>query len=443
MNWFMFQEPPINPDDDTHPTQTVPLVDPDGRSQTPGWQRWVGLLSLLGALTFTLATIAILVLSPNETPQNGVSQSVTDAPTQDIATLDAPEIVSTEALPTSTPHTQLSTEQPSGSGVSGVNFDALPTLSNEDRANLLATPMTVLLANDLSQIERGAVNPFTIIPDRPRNTVIDYVVEKGDTINGIAQRFGLQQESIAWSNDRRLIWVLPIGAKLQIPPADGVMHQAIGGATIAEIASRYKVADPLSIVDSQYNPSLNGLGADYVPPSGMMIFIPGGEGEAIDWTPPSVQTSGGGGTSGGNGLISFEPGAGGSCLATEPGQGTSWGRPLSAGAYVITRTYASWHQGIDLASSPGTPVYAANGGKVIFAGGSNRGYGNAVVISHGPYLTLYGHLSTVNVSCHQIVGTGQVIGGVGSTGQSSGPHLHFEIMTSNGGRFDPASTIPF
>lgn len=435
----MFQEPPINPDEDTHPTQTVPLINPDGFSRTPGWQRWFGLISLLGALGFTLATITMLILSPGNVPTENVSQSVTESPTQDLATLAQSESVTTQPLPTLTPETPLSTFV----DVPASSFDALPTLSVDDHANLLATPMTVLLVSDFGQIDRGAVNPFTIIPDRPRNTVITYIVEKGDTINGIAQRFGLNQESIAWSNDRRLIWVLPIGAELQIPPADGVIHQALGGATIAEIASRYKVADPLTIVDSEYNPSLNGLGADYVPPSGMMIFIPGGEGEAIDWTPPSVQTSGSSGTSGGNGLISFEPGAQGSCLATEPGQGTAWGRPLAGGTYLITRTYADWHQGIDLAGSTGTSVMAANGGKVIFAGGSNWGYGNAVVISHGPYLTLYGHLNTVNVSCHQIVGTGQIIATMGSTGNSSGPHLHFEIMTSNGGRFDPASTIPF
>lgn len=435
----MFQEPPINPDEDTHPTQTVPLINPDDVSGTPGWQRWFGLISLFGAMGFTLATITLLMLSPSSAPVENVSQSVTETPTQDVATLEVSEALTTQPLPTLTPETQSTAANLPSNG-----FDALPTLSVDDRANLLATPMTVMLASDIGQIERGAVNPFTIIPDRPRNTVITYVVEKGDTINGIAQRFGLQQESIAWSNDRRLIWVLPVGAELQIPPADGVIHQALGGATIAEIAARYKVADPLSIVDSEYNPSLNGLGADYVPPSGMMIFIPGGEGEAIDWTPPSVQTSGGSsGTSGGAGLISFEPGAAGSCAATEPGQGTFWSPPLSAGTYVITRTYASWHQGIDLAGTTGTPVKAANGGKVIFAGGSNWGYGIAVVISHGPYLTLYGHLNGVNVSCHQVVGAGQQIGTMGSTGQSSGPHLHFEIMTSNGGRFDPASTIPF
>lgn len=434
---MMFREPPIDPQDDTHPTQTVPLIDPD-RAPTPGWGRVLGLVSLLGAMGFALATVGLIALSP-PAPENP-SRETAGQPTLEIATL------ATTPLPTEAP-AALPTEaaqDPTTSGSPFTSFDALPTLSADDRARLLATPATVLLADNPAQVARGPLNPFTIIPDRPRNTVIDYVVERGDTINGIAGRFGLRQESIAWSNDRRLVWVLPIGAVLKIPPADGVVHQAIGGATIADIAARYKVTNPLAIVDSPYNASLNGLGADYVPPSGMMVFVPGGEGETIDWTPPSVQRSGGGGTSGGgDGLISFEPGAPGSCAATEPGAGTAWGRPLAAGAYVITRTYASWHQGIDLAASPGTPVYAANGGKVIFAGSSNWGYGNAVVISHGAFLTLYGHLSTVNASCGAIVGTGQVIGGVGSTGQSSGPHLHFEIMTSSGGRFDPASTIGF
>lgn len=94
------------------------------------------------------------------------------------------------------------------------------------------------------------------------------------------------------------------------------------------------------------------------------------------------------------------------------------------------------HTGIDIASNMGTTVYAADGGTVSLAAW-NGGYGNCVMIDHGNgYVTLYGHLSSYNVSSGQNVGQGDVIGAVGSTGNSTGPHLHFEVL-KNGNRIDP------
>jgi murein DD-endopeptidase MepM/ murein hydrolase activator NlpD len=110
--------------------------------------------------------------------------------------------------------------------------------------------------------------------------------------------------------------------------------------------------------------------------------------------------------------------------------------------YSVSRGYASWHTGIDLAANPGTPVKAANGGVVIFAGWNNWGYGNTIVLSHGPFTTVYGHLSSINVGCGQLVSSGQVIGGVGSSGNSSGPHLHFEIRYLDVPQ-NPTATIAF
>jgi murein DD-endopeptidase MepM/ murein hydrolase activator NlpD len=75
----------------------------------------------------------------------------------------------------------------------------------------------------------------------------------------------------------------------------------------------------------------------------------------------------------------------------------------------------------------GTTVFAADGGTVIFAGWSNWGYGNSIVVAHGRLITLYGHLSRIGVTCGQGVSQGTPIGAVGSTGNSSGPHLHFEV----------------
>ncbi|MEL6527108.1 MAG: M23 family metallopeptidase, partial [Chloroflexota bacterium] len=104
------------------------------------------------------------------------------------------------------------------------------------------------------------------------------------------------------------------------------------------------------------------------------------------------------------------------------------------------RGFYAGHSGIDLSAPTGTPIYAANSGNVIFSGFSRWGYGNAVVIEHGGvYSTLYGHMSSIAVGCGQFVSVGQVIGLVGNTGNSSGPHLHFEIMVS-GEAINPSGT---
>ena len=94
------------------------------------------------------------------------------------------------------------------------------------------------------------------------------------------------------------------------------------------------------------------------------------------------------------------------------------------------------HNGMDIASNMGTAVYAADGGKVVLAEWYG-GYGNCIMIDHGNgYKTLYGHLSVIGVKNGQSVSQGAVIGQVGSTGNSTGPHLHFEVY-SNGSRIDP------
>jgi murein DD-endopeptidase MepM/ murein hydrolase activator NlpD len=427
----MYHEPEQqSPEDDTR--RPYVTVTPDGPVRRPG--RIVGLISLIGAVLLTLAAVALLV-SPAPAPPapQDIAQAATLEPT---STSDSPQ----DATPQSQedPITPAPTLEPA---VIEAGF-VLPTLSVDALAALLATPVSDLRGIE-PQVARDALNPFTIIPDRPRNIMIEYTIERGDTVYDIAQRFGLTQESIAWSNDRRSLWTLTPGSTLKIPPVDGVIHVAVGSATIADIADLYQIDDPMIIIESEAN-QLEGLDPSTVPPSGMEIFIPGGIAEEINWAPPVVtgSSSGGSGPGGSPGTVAFEPGAPGSCAPMPPGAGTVWGAPMNRGSYTITQRYSDWHPGIDLAAQVGTPIFAANGGTVIFAGRSNWGYGLAVVISSGPFFTLYGHMSQVNVSCGQVVGTGQQIGAVGNTGNSSGPHLHFEILYGST-RTNPSSTIGF
>jgi murein DD-endopeptidase MepM/ murein hydrolase activator NlpD len=162
----------------------------------------------------------------------------------------------------------------------------------------------------------------------------------------------------------------------------------------------------------------------------MRIVIPGGERAIVAWSPPvtTVSVRAANGTT--RVITGFMQGMPGSCPAGIAGQGGSglWLNPMDPGSYTITQPFASWHSGLDLAGVTGGPVRAADTGVVIFAGWNNYGYGDLVVLDHGNgWTTYYAHLNSNSVGCGATVQRGQVVGGVGSTGNVTGPHLHFEM----------------
>jgi murein DD-endopeptidase MepM/ murein hydrolase activator NlpD len=111
-------------------------------------------------------------------------------------------------------------------------------------------------------------------------------------------------------------------------------------------------------------------------------------------------------------------------LASEP-----HGKPVNGS--VLTQEFHTGHTGIDLAVVTGTPVKATMDGKVVSAGWNTQGYGNLVIIENGAYKTYYAHLSSIPVAVGDTVKAGSVIGLSGSTGNSTGPHLHYEIRKNN------------
>lgn len=425
----LFQEPPINPDD-THPTQTMPQVllnhRPHGVSM---WRRAVGFFSLLGAVGFTIGAVVVLISADNN------SSDSTTVPATQVSTQVAVQ-TSPESPPTDIP---VATAVPQNAVQPIVATEIIATLDPQIVDSLLVNPVQMVSDTTGIQVQAQRLDPFTIIPDRPRNEIINYTVVQGDTIRSIAGRFSLEPETIAWSNDRRIIQVLRPGDILYIPPVNGVLITAVGTTSIGEYASRYKIDDPYVVIDSPFNNGLFGLTPESVPPIGSRIFFPGGEGEPITWTPAVVREGDDGSGSGGN-FISFAPGQAGSCgRVANPGGGAAWSRPI--GPHTLTQGFSTWHTGIDYAANEGSPVYAANGGRVIFAGWNSFGYGYTVVLAHGPFTTLYGHLSAYNVSCGQDVAPGQQIASVGNSGNSSGPHLHFELRYLDSPT-NPAVTIP-
>jgi len=377
-----------------------------------------------GALALT-ALAVIIALRPGETPTPAVP-TATDLPALGIAAVEyatpVPTIPPTPTLPP----------------VEWVR----PTADPQTVAAALDEPLTVAWAGNT--IARQ-FDPLTIIPERPRSTVITYKVKKGDNLREIAARFGLNENTIIWSNDRFYVNAMRVGLELNILPVDGVYHRVQGVQTIAEIAETYQV-DPYAIIDSEFN-TLFGAKPETVLPEGLWVIVPGGTGstEPIYWDPgivmARVSTDGsnpvGSGISVGTDVAAFAIGDPGSCGKQVVAGGTPPVSPPLYARYRITQDFSWNHGGIDLAVPPGTPVFAAGGGTVIFSGMSTWGYGYTVVIAHGSTLSLYGHLNGAFVKCGETVTAGQNIAVTGNSGRSSGPHLHFEIRGPGGVPVNP------
>lgn len=414
------QEPTPDHLADTGPVRSVRV------SRLSPVKRIIGIIALLGAAGLTLGTAALLLTPEQSTPQ--------PAPIATDSVAIQPDALPTEiiALPTAAPPVQAENVAGDASFV----LASAPSISPEGMAALLDSPIAVHQTTFGFEIPRSDYSAFTIIPDRPRSEVIQYEVQSGDTIFRIAERFGLEPESIAWANDRSLIGGLRPGRRINILPVNGVYHSVLTEQSIQDIADRYGV-DPYAIIDSEYNNLFGSTPTDTLQ-SGAQVVVPGGAAEQIVWNP--VVERSGADESGAGGTIAFSPGDPGSCGAVaNPGGTGGWTRPLSG--YTWTQGYSSVHTGVDLSAAEGAPVVAALGGTVIFAGWNNFGYGNLVVLAHGPFTTVYGHLSSINVGCRQVVGAGQLIGGVGSTGQSTGNHLHFEIRYNDVPQ-NPTSVMP-
>lgn len=286
---------------------------------------------------------------------------------------------------------------------------------------------------------RGVVRqamPLTTIPDRERLEVITYTVQEGDSVYLIAEKFELSPYTIVWSNMEALQgapWLIQPGLTLAIPPTDGAYHTVMAGETVESIAELYEVsADDLNNI-------WNDIMVGEPLAEGTLLVIPGGIGEDVEWNPPPPDP-----TAPGVGVASASWGY---CGATAvSGYGANGWFILPTGSYAVS----GWvfgdprnprHIGLDYRCRLGDPIYAADSGVVVWAGW-NGGYGNLVRVSHGNgYETYYAHFSAYAVSCGDPVVQGQIVGYCGSTGWSTGPHLHYEIR-KNGVPQNPALFEP-
>ena len=275
----------------------------------------------------------------------------------------------------------------------------------------------------------------TVIPTRPRTELTVYVVEAGDTIFGIAEKFGLNPETIMWGNTYTLgddPHRLSPGMELTILPVNGVYHKWSAGEGLNGVARGYSVKPEDIISWSGNNLTLESVG-NFSNPNiepGTMLVIPGGSRGFITWSAPIITRK--------NPAVAKLLGPGACGVVSDGAVGTNTFIWPTTVRRLSGYDYSSIHPAIDIAGATGNPIYAADNGVVVYAGWNNYGYGNVVVIDHGTgWQTLYAHMSAISVSCGQSVYQGGQIGSVGSTGNSTGSHLHFELMHSSYGKVNP------
>jgi murein DD-endopeptidase MepM/ murein hydrolase activator NlpD len=278
------------------------------------------------------------------------------------------------------------------------------------------------------------VNPRTVITYQQRTGVVEYVVEKKDSLFGIANKFKLKPDTILWANVDVLKDdpdLLKPGMKLKIPPVDGVYYKWKEGDTLESVAKEFSAkADDILLYTGN---KLDLTNPEIVQDT--YVMVPGGKREVQQWVMPMIPR-------GKAGVLKTVLGSGACDTSTEGAYGTGTFIYPSAETRLSGNDFGTAHMGIDLAIGVGDPVFASDSGVIVFAGTSSGGYGIAIMIDHGNgYQTLYAHLSGLAVHCGQSVYQGNVIGYGGSTGNSTGPHLHFEVRFM-GGFINPWYVLP-
>jgi len=265
-----------------------------------------------------------------------------------------------------------------------------------------------------------------------------YRVRDGDTLTGIARRFDISMMTLWWANDLEAKDDLYIGQWLTIPPASGLVVSVGVGDTLESLSAKYGV-------DRQAVLEVNAL-TDPNLVVGQTLLLPGAIGKGIP-TPKPTPRPAAAAPRAASGSSARPPARGvapGSAPSRYAGGSMLW--PLAGGGAYISQPFRASHGGLDIAARYGTPVRAAAPGRVLFAGWKSNGGGYQVWISHGSGVyTTYSHMAGVSVGRGQVVSKGQQVGRVGSSGLSTGPHLHFEVwkgpIWSGGRRVNPLSWL--
>ncbi|MFB6225865.1 MAG: peptidoglycan DD-metalloendopeptidase family protein [Candidatus Paceibacteria bacterium] len=265
-----------------------------------------------------------------------------------------------------------------------------------------------------------------------REKIVEYTVKPGDVIGSIADRFGVTNKTILWANDLTYNSYIRPGDKLKILPVSGVLHQVTSGDTLAGIANKYD-AEVEEIID--YNNLETGSSIQ----PGQKLIIPHGEKDRSSdtqqtQTEPSTQTQTQPRVEDSFDDIAASPPS----VSTPAGSSFIW--PTTV--HTITQYFGWRHTGLDIAGPRGTSLLASKSGRVVKSScGWNGGYGCYVVIDHGRGVrTLYAHAYRLLANRGERVTQGDTVALMGSTGRSTGPHIHFEVRV-RGQRENPLKYI--
>lgn len=274
----------------------------------------------------------------------------------------------------------------------------------------IQSPSTVLSAT----AENSSTS--TLVSEKMRDQVVEYEVQEGDTVSTIAEKFDISADTLRWQNDLSLKARIKVGQTLEILPVTGISHKVQKGDTVYSIAKRYD-SSAQAIVDFPYNTFTNDETFELA--IGQLIVVPDGVKPKARRGAPRIRQ-----------------------LTPDAGTVVASGNFVWPTSGRITQRWFWYHKGIDIANKKAPGVLAADSGTVVVAGWiDGYGYGSRIVIDHGNgYKTRYAHLSRINVQVGQTVNRGDLIAIMGSTGRSTGTHLHFEIIR-NGVHLNPLSIL--
>jgi len=263
--------------------------------------------------------------------------------------------------------------------------------------------------------QRDYLTTVTYASGNVRGGVVGYAVKQGDTISSIAQKFNVSIDTVLWANGLKSSQKIKVGQRLKIPPVTGIVHAVKRGETVYSLAKKFQVNAQV-IVDYPFNSFAND--ETFTLRAGQTLIVPEGVMPAAVPRPiASVAVV----------AVGEFTGAKGSFIWPTSGK--------------ISQRFAWYHPAIDIANKNAPAIVASDAGKVVSVIYARYAYGNHIILDHGNgYRTLYAHMSSISVKAGQTVFQGQAIGKMGSTGRSTGVHLHFEII-KNGVKINPLTAL--
>lgn len=254
---------------------------------------------------------------------------------------------------------------------------------------------------------------------KTRTETIKYTVQSGDSISTIAANFDISVSTILWENDLSAYSIIRPGDELVILPMSGITHKVTSGENLSAIAKKYNIEEN-EVIEANKIIDSSRLAV------GQKLIIPGGS--KTSYAQPAAKTY--------SGISAIKDLVKSPSAAPVAGNKMNW--PTEG--HRITQYYSWTHRAVDIANKIGTPIYAADAGTIEYAGWG-KGYGNQIVIDHGGgKKTRYAHLSKFYAEKGDKVDKGETIAAMGSTGWSTGPHLHFEVII-NGVKYNPLNYI--